>query len=136
MKKITLVLGIIVICMMLKAESCTQKAVNAATKDGQKALVENTTKIPVVFSHFMNIGSSNTIEGKIDLSNAGMGDVVHIDSMTVNVPFKFDIPIKLNMPLSVPVTVNVPWSIILLITVILILIIFPYIMIIWIWRNK
>jgi len=136
MKRFTLMLGIVVLCMMLKAESCTQKAVKAATNDGQKALVENTTKIPVVFSHFMNIGSSNTIEGKIDLSNAGMGDVVHIDTMTTNVSFKFDIPIKATFPISVPITINVPLGVVLLVTVILIFIMFPYIMIVWNWRKK
>jgi hypothetical protein len=116
MKKITLILGIIVMCMMLKAESCTQKVVKAATNDGQKALVENTTKIPVVFSHFMNIGDSTTITGIIDFKDAGMGDVLHIDTMTTNVAFRFDIPIKA----SFPITLNLPqsWGIALIVGIV------------------
>lgn len=135
--KFVLLLGIVAICFMLKAESCTQKAVKAATNDGQKALVENTTKIPVVFSHFMNIGDSTTITGIVDFRDAGMGDVLHIDTFTVNVPLKFDIPIKATFPISVPITINVPLGAMLLVTIVILFILFPYILLSWSWfKNK
>ncbi len=135
-RKILLIFGIFILGILLQANSCADKAMNAATNDGKKALIENTTKMPVVFTHFMNIGDSTTITGIIDLQNAGMGDVIHVDSFTINVPF--NIPVKLNIPISAPIhlTINIPTMVILLVVIVILFILFPYIMIVFVWSRK
>ena len=139
--------GVIILALMLRADSCQQKAVKAATNDGQKSLVSNETKIPVVFTHFLNNGSSSpiTIEGKIDFTNAGMGDLLHISTMTFNT--SVSVPIKLNIPVkaSFPINLNFPQSVGIAVIVVAISAFLPYILmivggfiwfIIWIRRKK
>ena len=132
MKKLILSLEIFVLTFLLQASSCTDEAIKKATNDGSKSLVE--TKVTPIVRDFLNIvvGSSNTFTGKIDLSNAGMGDVVHIDTFTINVPFKFNIPINATFP----ITVNIPSMVVLLVTVVILFILFPYVLIAVLFLKK
>ena len=135
--KFALLLGIVAISIILQASSCTEQAMKSATNDGNKALVE--TKVTPIVRDFLNIviGSSTTISGIVDFRDSGMGDVIHIDTFTVNVPLKFDIPIKATFPISIPIAINVPLGAVLLVTVIILFILFPYILVSWSWfKNK
>ena len=148
MNKYLMVIGILFLGFILQgSSSCADKAVQSATNNGTKALVSNETKIPVVFTHFLNNGSSSpiTIEGKIDFTNAGMGDLLHISTMTFNT--SVSVPIKLNIPVkaSFPINLNFPQSVGIAVIVVAISAFLPYILmivggfiwfIIWIRRKK
>jgi len=137
-------------------------AVKAATNDGQKSLVSNETKIPVVFTHFMNNGSSSPITLTIgDFKDAGIETISLLDklasifnfsgstftmnmpiSVPVSVPFKFNIPIKATFPISI--AINIPTAAFIWFAVAIVFYIIPYLLLVvagFIWlvyylKNK